>query len=1000
MYVKKSRQVLVLCLLFVTPALAIDLDDPSKPARPAPASRPSAVQAASIARSWISGPQTRQSIDGGDSAFKLELMTYDRPRPLRLWIAEIDTSHPGLEFVVTEPNPETGTDGRKFETLCETTLDFAKRLDLQLAINTSAFGPGRDKRGLPMDIAGLAAHQGDIFSEPAKNYGAMYVARDGRISLNGPPLKRDGVWNVVAGFRMLVDDSACVVSDDVYHSSFGGINPRTAVGADKTGRRLWIVVADGRQKERTLGLTLPELAALFQWLGAWDALNLDGGGSSTLIVKDQNETHEVVNEPINGGRPGNMRQVACNLGIRLHAKAQAPDELASQNNTFTNALSGIIPTTEYNLSAAAKNLRLPHDAQLNPEFQSRLEAIDSELRRQTGIPEDKRAFGVIDLKEPRVAMINGNRMFYGASVPKIAIVLEYLRQHPELVEKPDPVVMHELQQVIKRSNNELAAKYGKLAGLNNIQAMLQSTDYSFYDENQGGGLWCGKFYGLDAPRIGDPLDDLSHAANVRQCLRYYLMMEQNRLGNPAICNRLREIFAASWLDFHDDNFVAGLKGMNLTMFRKNGLLEDWHLDTARVALSDRPVLLAGIVHHPNGPKYLSCMARALITHLQGPAARNSATIPNKPVSHWQTNHHVSQVAPIAPGANWIRIEPTAANNVLRKSRRYVAHLDSRGAATIDWPPASCTAKFNELLLSWNITHGADVSYAVDVAVGKRFDDSWSPWLNIDQSGDARLDEEPTKHFAEGRIDVDYFASEIRFDRFRARIRLLGKPSAESAIEVARLVATTSDTTGLPDSWQPERLQCSPPQRSQYTRRLDVPSRGQFSEPSEIAGRICSPTSLAMVMAYHGRNESTLDVAKACYDPIADIYGNWPQNIAAAFQLGVGGYLTRFNEWTSVQHHVAEGRPVIASIRIKQSGLIKAAPYKTTNGHLIVICGFDKHGNVHVNDPAVSDPKSGMRVYARDELERAWFGGSGGVAYILLPNKAESRAAVEETAHGQ
>ncbi|MDR5695870.1 MAG: phosphodiester glycosidase family protein [Armatimonadota bacterium] len=68
-------------------------------------------------------------------------------------------------------------------------------------------------------------------------------------------------------------------------------HPRTAVGVTRTGRVL-LVVVDGRQPDHSLGMTLPELAALLLRLGVTDALNLDGGGSSTLVVRGM-----VVNSP-------------------------------------------------------------------------------------------------------------------------------------------------------------------------------------------------------------------------------------------------------------------------------------------------------------------------------------------------------------------------------------------------------------------------------------------------------------------------------------------------------------------------------------------------------------------------------------------------------------------------------------------------------------------------------------------------------------------------------
>lgn len=77
-------------------------------------------------------------------------------------------------------------------------------------------------------------------------------------------------------------------------------HPRTAVGYDPAARRLWLVVVDGRQPPHSSGMTLPEIAALLEALGATEAVNLDGGGSSVMVVRGR-----VVNRPSDatGERP-------------------------------------------------------------------------------------------------------------------------------------------------------------------------------------------------------------------------------------------------------------------------------------------------------------------------------------------------------------------------------------------------------------------------------------------------------------------------------------------------------------------------------------------------------------------------------------------------------------------------------------------------------------------------------------------------------------------------
>lgn len=303
----------------------------ASPAQSAPATRASTrptttqpresiADGAARARRWIDQPAKRTMLDGFAPAAQIEQRRYDAPRPQRVWIARVDLSAPSVRFAVTEPADFTGAEA-KFETRCATTLDFARQRGVQLAFNASAFSPFRPKTGDPMSVAGLAATNGRVYSDADASNGAMYISRTGRLALKGPARDRDDVWHVVPGFRMLLDDGRIAVTEKEYNSNFGNINPRTAVGTDRDGETLWIVVADGRQPETATGMTLVEMACLFESLGAWDALNLDGGGSTTLVAETVGGGHRVLNTPVGQRAPGSLRQVANNVGVYLTGRA-------------------------------------------------------------------------------------------------------------------------------------------------------------------------------------------------------------------------------------------------------------------------------------------------------------------------------------------------------------------------------------------------------------------------------------------------------------------------------------------------------------------------------------------------------------------------------------------------------------------------------------------------------------------------------------------------------
>jgi len=112
---------------------------------------------------------------------------------------------------------------------------------------------------------------------------------------------------VVGGFPLLVRDSVIVPTvDSAGAASFRGVNPRTAAGYAQNGRRLLLVVIDGRQAGYSVGTTTRETAALLRDLGAREAVNLDGGGSTAMVVRDAvSGAIRVVNKPSDaaGERP-------------------------------------------------------------------------------------------------------------------------------------------------------------------------------------------------------------------------------------------------------------------------------------------------------------------------------------------------------------------------------------------------------------------------------------------------------------------------------------------------------------------------------------------------------------------------------------------------------------------------------------------------------------------------------------------------------------------------
>ncbi|MDE3067157.1 MAG: serine hydrolase [Verrucomicrobiota bacterium] len=271
-------------------------------------------------------------------------------------------------------------------------------------------------------------------------------------------------------------------------------------------------------------------------------------------------------------------------------------------------LTGGCSTLTPAMNSKLQNYRLDYETPIDPALQAKLREMDSTLRAQWGIAADQTAVGFLDLRTLRLAMLHPDREEYAASVAKIGILLAYFQFHPAAATNLDAATQHELGLMIKASSNEMATKFAREMGLKAIQRVLS---YQFYDAGHGGGLWVGKYYGQSGERYGDPVGDNSHAATVRQLLRFYLLLEQGRLVSPAASRAMLEIFASPDIPADDIKFVKALSGRRVEILRKWGSWEDWLHDTAIITGPGRHYILVALTHHPRGDDYLAGLAVAV-----------------------------------------------------------------------------------------------------------------------------------------------------------------------------------------------------------------------------------------------------------------------------------------------------------------------------------------------------------------------------------------------------
>jgi hypothetical protein len=251
----------------------------------------------------------------------LASVTLQHPRPLRIHALRVDLDAEGLSLVTDKSNGD-----RELEVDGLRTSSFLLQTDCQAAINATAFWPLHKEDGGEQEIRGLVISDGEIISriDEDKPRSAVVINADRRAAIVDPPVDTEGVVTAIGGYGDLLRDGTAIRTQE-YAEFVEHLHPRTALGIRDSGRTLILAVVDGRQPGYSEGVSLPELTEILRLLGAVDAVNLDGGGTTTMVIeRPQSPAFRLVNRPIEGGAAGTERVSASHLGIRAKSFAHTP----------------------------------------------------------------------------------------------------------------------------------------------------------------------------------------------------------------------------------------------------------------------------------------------------------------------------------------------------------------------------------------------------------------------------------------------------------------------------------------------------------------------------------------------------------------------------------------------------------------------------------------------------------------------------------------------------
>jgi hypothetical protein len=226
------------------------------------------------------------------------------PRAIKTHVIQVDLSTPGLRMMLTPPGGER-------ETLRQPTVEFVTAQGAQAGINGHFFlpFPSEDRSAF---LIGLAASDGRVYSAceaPEQSY--AIVANAPAINIdrqNRAAVVRCGetgeLWTTISGSAQIVTEGRVTIPEyrDAAHpdatltpgsprnyangnSWYAAVNARSVIGLSRDNRTLTLFTVDARGGSE--GMTVSEAAAwVIEKHGVWNALNIDGGGSTSLALAD------------------------------------------------------------------------------------------------------------------------------------------------------------------------------------------------------------------------------------------------------------------------------------------------------------------------------------------------------------------------------------------------------------------------------------------------------------------------------------------------------------------------------------------------------------------------------------------------------------------------------------------------------------------------------------------------------------------------------------------
>jgi len=252
------------------------------------------------------------------------------PDLMVIYALRVDLTDPDIQLYAT---PRIANDYvlDARETAGYTVSNFLTMHGLQVAVNANYFHDAgtsdtespsyTDAPGTPFDVIGLLISHGVVVSpQDSDDYTASFMfTTNNQVTFyptNWPANPTDGINTAVTGLYTILRNNINVGSNYIGNQDFvHQVNPRTAYGLSQDRQYLYLMVIDGRQSGYSNGALDWETAKWLQELGAWDGANMDGGGSSCMVIEGTTGRPIELNHDSAAAAYGIERTVGSQLGI-------------------------------------------------------------------------------------------------------------------------------------------------------------------------------------------------------------------------------------------------------------------------------------------------------------------------------------------------------------------------------------------------------------------------------------------------------------------------------------------------------------------------------------------------------------------------------------------------------------------------------------------------------------------------------------------------------------